>query len=58
MSITPKLNPSKKSTLYPYYAGYSYDFVLEVLSPYKETRTSVLDPWSGTGLTSLLLQNN
>lgn len=54
ISITPKLNPSKKSTLYPYYAGYSYDFVLEVLSPYKETRTSVLDPWSGTGLTSVV----
>mgnify|MGYP000093024786 CR=1 FL=1 len=52
---TPKLNRQTKNlTLYPYYAGYSHQFVLDIISTKAHTNSHVLDPWSGTGLTSLM----
>lgn len=51
--ITPKLNRRNNSSLYPYYAGYSYEFVYNTLSKYVNDASAVLDPWSGTGLTSI-----
>lgn len=51
---TPKLSKSDKIndfTLYPYYAGYSHEFVNEVLQRAKNQDSFILDPWSGTGLT-------
>lgn len=54
ISISPKLNRAHRQSLYPYYAGYSYGFVHEVLSCYAFDKGFVLDPWSGTGLTSVV----
>lgn len=51
---TPKLNQAHKQSLYPYYAGYAYGFVHEALSTYAKDGGLVLDPWSGTGLTSVV----
>lgn len=51
--ITPKLNRRNSASLYPYYAGYSYEFVYSTLSKYINDTSTVLDPWSGTGLTSI-----
>ncbi|MZQ82725.1 hypothetical protein GQF01_11495 [Paenibacillus sp. 5J-6] len=53
---SPKLYTHKKSKtpiFYPYYAGYSTEFVediLKVLNPQKNGR--IIDPWNGTGTTT------
>ena len=42
---------------YPYYAGYADKFVIELLADYKGTGIKVLDPWNGTGTTTLCSYN-
>ena len=49
----------KKSSRYPqndwysYYAGYSDEFVYEYLKKYAKKNSVILDPWNGTGTTTL-----
>lgn len=52
---SPKLNKKEQTngtSLYPYYAGFSYDFVDASIQMFKEDNMLVLDPWTGTGLTN------
>jgi DNA modification methylase len=48
----PKVGPANH--WYRYYAGYSSDFVTYALENVVPRATSVLDPWNGTGTTSVL----
>lgn len=52
---SPKLNKKEQTngtSLYPYYAGFSYDFVDASIEMFKKDNMLVLDPWTGTGLTN------
>lgn len=52
---SPKLNKKEQTngtSLYPYYAGFSYDFVDASIQMFKKDSMLVLDPWTGTGLTN------
>mgnify|MGYP006294681631 CR=1 FL=1 len=51
---SPKLGvKEKKKSLYPYYAGFSEDFVKSVFNKTGITTNSyVLDPWNGSGTTT------
>lgn len=52
---SPKLNKKEQTngtSLYPYYAGFSYDFVDTSIQMFKKDNMLVLDPWTGTGLTN------
>lgn len=54
---TPKLNKKEQkdgTLLYPYYAGYSYSFIDSILKNFSGQNIKILDPWSGTGLTSIV----
>lgn len=54
---TPKLNKKEQkdgTLLYPYYAGYSYSFIDSILKKFSGQDIKILDPWSGTGLTSIV----
>ena len=52
-SVSAKQSPSKTGRdWYPYYAGFTEDFVGNVLCEYLEDATHVLDPWSGSGTTT------
>lgn len=54
---TPKLNKKEQkdgTLLYPYYAGYSYSFIDSILNKFSGQDIKILDPWSGTGLTSII----
>ncbi|MDQ4044148.1 MAG: site-specific DNA-methyltransferase [Chloroflexota bacterium] len=50
---TPKLDGTRTSPWYDYYAGYSVGFVEDVISVLGAERSSgmILDPWSGSGTT-------
>lgn len=51
----PKRKPRDGSAWYSYYAGYSADFVgdvLGLLAPPKEAPLKILDPWNGSGTTT------
>lgn len=58
--INPKrisLN-SGKASWYPYYAGYSANFVIGILDSVKLDENSVvLDPWNGSGTTTTVANN-
>jgi hypothetical protein len=50
---TPKQpQPEKLKDWYPYYAGFTSDFVDAVLSTYFEASCYLLDPWNGSGTTT------
>src|ERR1700674_4323901 len=50
---TPKLSSKKKSRSYRYYAGFSEEFVREILTLAKPRSDEVLlDPWNGSGTTT------
>lgn len=54
-TISPKLTKNEQSQgviLYPYYAGYSYNFVKNAIESYAKPNSLILDPWAGTGLTN------
>ncbi|TKW80357.1 MAG: site-specific DNA-methyltransferase [Bradyrhizobium icense] len=53
---SPKLSPSEKRELiYPYYAGFSEDFVRRIFDSFDlRTGARVLDSWSGSGTTGLI----
>ncbi|MBI5648604.1 MAG: hypothetical protein HY962_16860 [Ignavibacteriae bacterium] len=56
---SPKLAKSSQKTWYPYYAGYSVDFVDEIVKNEFSNTDSIIDPWNGSGTTSLVaLQNH
>jgi len=43
----------KRASIYPYYAGFSVDFVSSVLKKLSASSSSrILDPWNGTGTTT------
>lgn len=51
--ITPKQSSSTlRRDWYPYYAGFTEDFVASVLARELTDADSVLDPWSGSGTTT------
>ena len=43
---------------YRYYAGYSADFVTHVLTALVPVASTVLDPWNGTGTTTVVAASN
>jgi DNA modification methylase len=50
---SPKLTPSRSPDWYAYYAGYSADFVDDVLDALElDPSSRVLDPWNGSGTTT------
>ena len=50
--ISPKQpSPKRHRDWYPYYAGFTEDFVTGVIGKYLRESTFVLDPWSGSGTT-------
>jgi hypothetical protein len=51
---SPKRNPGGADAWYDYYAGYSPQFVKDVIAavPAKEESLLVLDPWNGSGTTT------
>lgn len=56
---SPKLNKKEQTNgtaLYPYYAGFSYDFVDVSIQMFKKDNMLILDPWTGTGLTNRVAQ--
>lgn len=49
---------SGKSSWYPYYAGYSSDFVTGILDSIElDINSVVLDPWNGSGTTTTIANN-
>lgn len=44
--------PERLKTWYPYYAGFTEDFVESVLQTHLKGITSCLDPWNGSGTTT------
>jgi SAM-dependent methyltransferase len=53
---TPKLsNREKRAVIYPYYAGYSEEFVRRTIEQVgQDKRLKVLDPWNGSGTTTFV----
>jgi len=52
--VSPKQPASKKRRdWYPYYAGFTEQFVEAVIDQYLGDANSVLDPWSGSGTTTV-----
>lgn len=53
---TPKLsNREKRAVIYPYYAGYSEEFVRRTIEQVGQNkRLKVLDPWNGSGTTTFV----
>ena len=48
--LSPKQpSPKQRRDWYPYYAGFTEQFVEEIIEQYLHGRTFVLDPWSGSG---------
>jgi hypothetical protein len=54
--VSPKVGASRDpvDAWYPYYAGYSAGFVEHVLQKSAAAATLVLDPWNGTGTTTVV----
>jgi hypothetical protein len=51
--VSPKQPPSRsKRDWYPYYAGFTEEFVEAVLAEHLIDCGPILDPWSGTGTTT------
>lgn len=50
--INPKYKSNEISLLYKYYAGFSTEFVADILSGYPISNMTILDPWNGSGTTS------
>lgn len=51
--VSPKQPPSpRRRDWYPYYAGYTEEFVHGVLTAHVDKAALVLDPWSGSGTTT------
>jgi DNA modification methylase len=48
---TPKQKLKQKAA-YQYYAGFSSDFVCDILEKYASPGTRILDPWNGSGTTT------
>lgn len=44
--------------LFPYYAGFSFDWAREKLADISPTGSLVIDPWNGSGTTTLAAQAN
>jgi hypothetical protein len=53
---TPKLaRREKRGVVYPYYAGYSAEFVTRVVDQVADgRRINILDPWNGSGTTTFV----
>ena len=51
---SPKLSPAtRRSSIYPYYAGFSEQFVHSILKKIEATNSDlILDPWNGSGTTT------
>ena len=47
-------SPTRDRDWYPYYAGFTEEFVEGVIGEYLAGADSVLDPWSGSGTTSVV----
>lgn len=47
-------SPTRKRDWYPYYAGFTEEFVQGVIAEYLADADAVLDPWSGSGTTAVV----
>ena len=57
--VSAKQPPAKDARdWYPYYAGFTQQFVESVLHQYLPDAETILDPWSGSGTTSLTCLTN
>jgi DNA modification methylase len=56
---TPKRGTSTKSKkeVFPYYAGYSEEFVQDILANCSLKESIILDPWNGSGTTTAVAQS-
>lgn len=55
VSNPKRLNNKGYETWYPYYAGFSSDFVLNILNSLAlDSNTFIADPWNGSGTTTLM----
>ena len=53
-SISPKQPPDqRRRDWYPYYAGFTQRFVEALISEHLQDATFVVDPWSGSGTTTV-----
>ncbi|WP_035050936.1 DNA methyltransferase [Carnobacterium pleistocenium] len=50
--INPRYRSNDVSLLYKYYAGFSTEFVTNILLNYPVKNMNILDPWNGSGTTS------
>ena len=54
----PSVNTAGLADLFPYYAGFSYEWACDLLSCIEPTGNMVvLDPWNGSGTTTLAAQS-
>ncbi|MCG7964169.1 MAG: class I SAM-dependent methyltransferase [Candidatus Thiodiazotropha taylori] len=58
--VNPKVSPGTDPVddWYRYYAGYSAAFVEHALAQVAPNATSILDPWNGTGTTTVVAANH
>lgn len=54
---TPK-QVDRKKALYQYYAGFSEDFVSDILRKYASPGMRILDPWNGSGTTTKICSHH
>jgi len=47
----------KKTSLYQYYAGFSGEFVIDIVEKYASPGMRILDPWNGSGTTTSICSN-
>lgn len=54
--ISPKIDPTKDpvDSWYRYYAGYSFTFVEQAIKEFAPKAEAILDPWNGTGTTTVV----
>lgn len=48
----PKYKSKDTSHIYKYYAGFSKEFVADILTNYDKNEVTLLDPWNGSGTTT------
>lgn len=59
LRLTPKRPAVEKAgaaDAFPYYAGFSFDWACSRLKPIKDPSKVILDPWNGSGTTTLAAQ--
>ena len=57
MTSPKQPQPERQRDWYPYYAGFTEEFVSEILREYVAKDAAVLDPWNGSGTTTSACAN-